>query len=139
MTARASVLVGLLFVAGLLASAGSPQVTSAQEVSYTGPSVDQIQGDLAGQRVVFTKPWGFFKAKDSMTLTDTDDHVSDVKVLDSMPADDTLTIDIAFKFVGMVIGGNKNWLKATGTMTYQVENAEYQFVKFVSTSAGEPE
>jgi len=129
-----------LVVAGELSvplSAGS-QSTNAQKqgASYKGPSVDQIKGDLDGQSVVFTKPWFFFKVKDQMTLAK--DELADIKPLSSTLKGDTLTVRVAFRFVGMVIGQDNQWLKATGSLTYRVEGGKYRFVTFVSTSAGEP-
>jgi len=104
--------------------------TSAQSkpTAQQAPSVDQIKRDLHGQSVVFKKGFLILNPGDSMGIGP--ESVRDIKIQSTKPAGETVSVHIAFEFVGVTLGGEKQWLKASGNVEYKQTDGTYEFVKF---------
>ena len=118
------VLVTLLGISSLMAADQAPV-----------PS-EQVRKDLHGQSVTFTKPFGFFKVGDSMRLLGSNE-IQRVRIKGIKSEGTTTKLEIAFQFVGMKIGENKQFLKGAGIAVYKKGGNRFEFVEFNSTSAGE--
>lgn len=132
----------VLFLVACGAPAATPKTTLAPPTetptsvqAIVAPTIERMKQDLYGQDVVFSEPFAFFGVGDSMVLGK--ENIDVVEVIDSVQDGQVLTVRVKIRFVGMVIGDDKQMLLATGGLRYEIEEGEYRFLDFVSTSAGE--
>jgi len=101
-----------------------------------GPTIGQVRSDLKGQSVRFNKPFFIISKGSSMGIGP--DSVRKLKVLSSARQGELCTLELAFEFIGVRIGGEPNYLPASGTMTYRVKGGDFEFLSFSAEYPAKP-
>lgn len=106
----------------------APQRAAEATTASPGPSVDQVRQNLDGQSVRFNEGWMILNPGDGMGIGP--ESVREIRIASTARAGDTISVAIQFEFVGMTLAGEKQWLKASGLLSYRVKGADYEFLKF---------